>query len=282
MGIRTANPSELITIDCNYLSRIQIRQETLRDHADRVLGCLPTGVAPLYEVYEYLLNDYLPARYPSMFTKEGKKFLNQVTGASLPLEPPSDPLEALRLLGQTIEDDLFLLQQETEGHRCVGGMCTSPSGFDPSEKIGKLMKDIHEPVPAYEKIGPSMERYFSRVEVGKNAVRTNWSITTSPELLNLSTNHVKEGDVVEEDIDVDISQARLRVELQTLSRLPRTRALLFSFKTYTYPLADIKSEGLGPQLAEAIEGLKTGNAEGMWTYKGGVRWGKSVCEYLRA
>jgi len=74
----------------------------------------------------------------------------------------------------------------------------------------------------------------------------------------------------------------MRVELQTLSRLPKTRTLLFSFKTYQYPVSMIKEEGLGPQLADAIEGLKQGNAPGMWVYKGGVRWGKSVARYLRS
>ncbi|KAK9419593.1 hypothetical protein SUNI508_07329 [Seiridium unicorne] len=282
MGVRSADPSELITIDQNYLARIQTRQQTMQDHAGKVLGCLPSGAAAVQEIYTYLLTDYLPSRYPSMFVKDEKKFLNLVTNVSLPLQPPSDPIEALKLLGETVEDDMFLLQQEPEGHRSIAALCTSPSGFDPSEKLGKLLKDIHTPVPAYDKIGPSMERYFSRVAVGKNAVRTNWSITASPALLNLATNHVKDGDVVEEDIQVDISQARLRVELQTLSRLPKTRALLFSFKTYIYPLEDIKSEGLGSRLADAIEGLDTGNADGMWTYKGGVRWGKSVCIYLRS
>jgi hypothetical protein len=70
------------------------------------------------------------------------------------------------------------------------------------------------------------------------------------------------------------------MELQTLTRLPKTRAILFSFKSYMCPVRTIKEEGLGPQLADAIEGLKTGNAPGMWVYKGGIRWGKSVCEYL--
>jgi hypothetical protein len=72
------------------------------------------------------------------------------------------------------------------------------------------------------------------------------------------------------------------VEIQTLTRLPKTRAILFSFKTYLYPVRDIKDEGLGPELADAIEGLKLGNAPGMWVYKGGIRWGKGVCEYLRS
>ena len=76
-------------------------------------------------------------------------------------------------------------------------------------------------------------------------------------------------------------QTSARIELQTLTRLPKTKAILFSFKTYLYPLMELKEEGLGPQLADAIEGWKAGNAPGMWTYKGGVRWGKSVCAYLR-
>jgi hypothetical protein len=57
---------------------------------------------------------------------------------------------------------------------------------------------------------------------------------------------------------------------------------LFCFKTYLYALKDVKEEGSGPALADAIEGLKTGNAPGMFKYKSAVRWGKSVAEYLRS
>jgi hypothetical protein len=88
--------------------------------------------------------------------------------------------------------------------------------------------------------------------------------------------------VAEEEDHIDTKTARFRVELQTLTRLPETQAILFSFKTSLYPLEDIKAEGLGPQLADAIEGLKTGNAPGMWVYKGAVRWGRAACEYLRS
>lgn len=70
--------------------------------------------------------------------------------------------------------------------------------------------------------------------------------------------------------------------MQTLSRLPKTKAILFSFKTLLYTLEEIKAEGLGPELADAIDGLSQGNAPGMWTYKGAIRWGKKVNEYLRA
>lgn len=79
----------------------------------------------------------------------------------------------------------------------------------------------------------------------------------------------------------DDLQTNLRIELQTLTRLPSTSSLVFSFKTYMYPVDDIKKEGLGPDLAEAIQGLKKGNAPAMWVYKGGVKWGEELCEYLR-
>lgn len=72
------------------------------------------------------------------------------------------------------------------------------------------------------------------------------------------------------------------MELQTLMRLPHTRAIAFSFKTYLYPLSEIKADGEGSALADAIEGLKKGNAPGMWVYKGGGIWADRVCEYLRS
>ncbi|KAF6838338.1 hypothetical protein CPLU01_02450 [Colletotrichum plurivorum] len=284
MAIQASPPDELIIIDSNYLDRVTERRDVIKQHGSVVLGAVPEGIAALHEVWTYLLSDYLPKRYPTMFSlsDDGLRFHNKVTGVSLPLTPPEDPDAALRALGETVEDDLFLLVETPEGHRAVAFVCCHPAGFDPSDKLGKLLKDIHTPVPSYEKIGASMERFFSRLQVGKSVKRMNWSVSTNPSLFSPSGLHIYDGDKVERDENVDISQCRLRQELQTLTRLPKTGAVLFSFKTYLTPLEEIKREGLGPQVADAIDGLKTGNAPGMWVYKGASRWGESVCEYLRA
>jgi hypothetical protein len=66
-----------------------------------------------------------------------------------------------------------------------------------------------------------------------------------------------------------------------LHRLPNTKALLFSFKTYLYPLREIKEEGLGDELAKAIDGLKEGSVPAMHFYKRGVVWGEAVKAFLR-
>jgi hypothetical protein len=77
-------------------------------------------------------------------------------------------------------------------------------------------------------------------------------------------------------------QTYLRCERQMLHRLPITKALVFSFKTYLYPLKDIKDEGLGEELAQAIDGLKEGSVPAMHFYKRGVIWGEAVKKYLRS
>lgn len=138
---------------------------------------MPEGDLPARELYRFLITEYLPARYPDMFTLQahGAEFRNNVTQRSFPTAPPQDVLELLRILGENVEDDLFLLVETPEGHRMVSFVCCHPSGFDPSAKLGKLLKDIHEPVPAYDKIGASMERFFAKLETGEVVKRLNVS-----------------------------------------------------------------------------------------------------------
>ena len=106
-----------------------------------------------------------------------------------------------------------------------------------------------------------------------------------------STENAKTLDVNAPDLDDNIEQqkkdvvienCRLRCERQTLHRLPKTKALVFMFKTYQYKLEDVKAEGSGEALAEAIPGLEQGNVPDMAFYKRGVVWGEKVAEYLRS
>ncbi|KAL7924609.1 hypothetical protein ACQKWADRAFT_287095 [Trichoderma austrokoningii] len=285
MALKADTPSDLITIDIDYLDRVSLRRQIISQHGALVHGCLPAGVEAVRELYHFLLKDYLPSRFPTVFQlrDQGRQFENLVTGKSFPTAVPEDPAAALRTLAETVEEDIFLLVGEPEGHRAVAFQCCFPSGFDPSSKVGKLLKEIHAPVPSYEKIGPSMERFFSKIEVGNNVKRTNWGIQTDGNLFHYERHDDPTSDApLATEAEADMNQAFARIELQTLSRLPKTRAILFSFKTYLYSLRQLREEGLGPQVADAIEGLKTGNAPGMWSYKGAPQWGEPVCRYLRA
>lgn len=154
-----------------------LRRDLIANHGNKVHGCVPGGEAAVQELYTYLLTEHLPVRFPSLFKLSGDKssFTNAVTGKTFPTVPTGDADAALRVIGETIEEDVFLLQPSPEGHRSVAFMCCFPSGFDPSSKLGRTLIEIHAPVPAYEKIGASMERFFGKLEVGKSVKRTNVS-----------------------------------------------------------------------------------------------------------
>lgn len=47
-------------------------------------------------------------------------------------------------------------------------------------------------------------------------------------------------------------------------------------------LRDIKLEGLGEDLADAIDGLKSGNVPTMTVYKREPVWGEAAKEFLRS
>lgn len=164
-------------MDSNYETRIVERRKIMEDHQSTVMAAIAAGHAAVEEVYSFLLGEYLPECYPSMFSldENGSVFRNHVTNRTFPTKPPADPLEAFKVIGETVEDDMFLLNETKDGHLSVAFLCCHPAGFDPSTKLGKLLKDIHEPVPSYEKIGPSMERFFSKLETGRYVKRLNVS-----------------------------------------------------------------------------------------------------------
>jgi hypothetical protein len=47
-------------------------------------------------------------------------------------------------------------------------------------------------------------------------------------------------------------------------------------------LREIKDEGLGEDLARAVDGLKEGSTPALHFYKRGVVWGEAVKSYLRS
>jgi hypothetical protein len=64
--------------------------------------------------------------------------------------------------------------------------------------------------------------------------------------------------------------------------MPVSEALVFAFHTYTYPIRQIRDEGLGEDMAVAVDGLWKGNVPEMHIYKKGDVWGEALKEFLRS
>ncbi|OAL49524.1 hypothetical protein IQ07DRAFT_540692 [Pyrenochaeta sp. DS3sAY3a] len=289
MAIENITLSDLIAMDNSYATRLQIRTSLLKTQHHEVLACNPAAAPAVLELYTWLTSTYLPTRFPSLFQlSTPNTLLNTVTGALLPLQPASAP-QALEILGANIDDEFFiLLPSSTPGshgkYRLEAFINCFPSGFNTRSKLGALLAEIHTPVPHYkEKLEKSMDRFFAALPVGRIVRRFNWTVSTNGELFCLSGNHgvEEEGEKKKEEEEVDLRKTVLRCERQTLHRLPGSGAIVFAFKTYQYPIQELRDEGSGEMLAEAIDGMATGSVPRMTVYKRQVVWGPKVKAFLR-
>lgn len=178
IAITSTSFSELIEMDRNYLDRITLRKQIIKEHHDIAIQARPTAKPAIKELYTWLVNTYLPIRYPTMFNVTPLGLFNQVTFQYIPLQSPSDPVQSLEILGENLDEDiLFLLPSENgDGYSLMGYVTCFPSGFNTKEKVGLKLRDIHAPVPGYrQKLELSMDRFFDRLEVGKVVKRSNVS-----------------------------------------------------------------------------------------------------------
>lgn len=217
----------------------------LSKHKDTVRGHVSTGEDSVRELYTYLMGNYLPTRYPTIFklSDDRSSLMNLVTNDVCPTTPLSDASEALGHIGTTVEEDMFLLKPAPDGHQCVAFVCCFPSGWNPASKLGKHMTQIHSGVPGYEKISPSIERFFTKLQVGKSVHRVNvsyvchatrsidallttllkWTVQTHADLFNAKSNHVREDEKVqEEDIEIEKASSHTQTLLRPVNNeLPR-------------------------------------------------------------
>ncbi|KAK5128535.1 hypothetical protein LTR85_003206 [Meristemomyces frigidus] len=305
--------SELVEVDNTFKDRMEIRRSILNDHPEATKQCNKVAEAAVLEHYDWMVSTYLPRRFPTIYkptsTAAGPQLYNCVSKTSIPIRPAS-PMAALDALGEHVDTDFLILLPSSTAvdgspiYHLEAFVTCFPAGFSTREKCGNPLAAIHKPVPGYEaKLEKSMDRFFAKLEVGRGVKRANWSISTNDKLYSEGGNHMyaedekvdkpvenaKTLDVNSPNLDEDVERqkrevvvedCRLRCERQTLHRLPKTKALVFSFKTYMYKLSEVKAEGSGPELAAAIDGLAQGSVPAIAFYKRGVVWGAKVKEYL--
>ncbi|TFK29320.1 hypothetical protein FA15DRAFT_610463 [Coprinopsis marcescibilis] len=201
------------------------------------------------------------------------------------------PERALEIAAMLVQDDLAIMMEGDDGkyYFQAGAICVA--GFWRIEdKIGMPLEDIHisGDVPQYrEKLQASMERFFRRMAVDKPVVRNNYFIQVNrsdtaetssidPEELAWSSANGPEVEfqlahAFDKPLEKPkIEELRLRTERQSLRRLGRSGAIIFTIRTYLVPIAQLAEEkGIAGRMAGAIREWP----EDVKEYKGGYRGG---------
>ena len=244
MGIKALDLAEWIEIDERFAAQLGARRQLLDERRSEVLAALPESVPGQRELLALLL-DHLPGRFPEHYRRQDGRIENRITGDSFALEAWHDaPLE---LAGRLVQEDLCLMQRGATGYRLVAAVLCFPAHWRLADKLGRPLPAIHAPVPGFgERLAAPVDRFFASIQVARPVWRVNWSLVDQPTLF-LPPEH--RGHPQPISAERAGRQLWLRVERQTLRRLPRSGDVVFGIHTHVDPLEDAIDS---PEAARAL------------------------------
>jgi len=239
IGLKPLDLADWIEVDGNLAAHLAEKRRLYAGMPDKVFVAEPDTRAAQQEVLD-LLTAHLPERFPQHYRKTDGGI--EVQGVS-PVPAPSldAPLVAASLL---VQEDLILMRRDDDGWRLAAGSLCFPSSWTLTEKFGKPLHTIHVPVPGF---GPGsrpdelIARMFDGLQ-GQAMERFNWSIQAGDALYHPLSNVQRDDRATSrpsrfaDNGEIDAS-AFIRVERQTLRKLPVSRDVLFTIRIHLDPLA---------------------------------------------
>lgn len=235
------------------------------------------GTAPAQAETLSLLVDHLGTHHPELYQNTENSVRIAPAGRNIKLTgaPP------LQIAGRLVDDDLCLMIRDREGSwRLQAASLHFPSHWSLAEKFGRSMAGIHEPVPGFaDQMETRVARIFDHLRPETPVWRLNWSLHDDA---TLPLPDLPEGPRFEKlDGEALLTRAFLRVERQTLRKLPKAGAIVFTIKTYIDPLTLLLDKG-GPALARDLHDALAAMNEAQLAYKGLTRARARVLAALAA
>jgi dimethylamine monooxygenase subunit A len=252
MDLTAVPESAWFEIDSRYDGDLAERRRLLDQAHGEVFGTVAGSEAARAEALA-LIATALTAHHPGWFRRDGDVLHNILTEETWDLSAPSlDPLE---IAGRLVQEDLCLIQETDAGPVFTAAVLCFPSRWRLADKLGKALADVHGAVPLYaDRLAGPVDRFMQHLKPNRIACRLNWSVLDDPALFQPGGKwRVEGGDGITAANAGD--RLFLRVERQTLRRLPDSHAVLFGIRVHVYPLADVISPRLAPVFAEAVAGL---------------------------
>ncbi|KAF4509167.1 hypothetical protein G6O67_005458 [Ophiocordyceps sinensis] len=263
MSLQKLDADYWLELESTYRDRIRQRRALFAEHGRRVLEALPGSELACKELVEIVVQ-FLCARYPRHFQLvKGKTLVNRI----LQTEHNLATAEALHVLLDNVPEDfaIVLRHHETGAYYFRAGIICSAVGWDLGQKIGLGLSAIHQPVPDYkDKIAMSVDRFFTKMPTSNPIQRASWGLEIGQPLF-LPFTHPDFRHRESQSPNLRPQDIFLRVDWQTLRRLPLSGAVVFNFKALFTPLTEFEDEPYVPSLVLKV--LNEGK-ESIMRYKG--------------
>jgi len=158
------------------------------------------------------------------------------------LDDTTLPCPPLEYITRQVQGDFCLMDHRAGTLWLDAGMVTSQSDWSLDFDLGMNFTEFHAPVPIAHEAGvfDRALKFLLALKQGAPVRRLNWSMTVNPRM-DMGSESSPEWAVEKRTLTPEnIGQKQhLRVELQTLFRLPRSNAIAFQIRCYLCCFADI-------------------------------------------
>lgn len=292
VNIEPATPGEpgsvyeyLFDVDEHYLSEFEERRIVL-EHDPGRCRVLPHMQTAEWDTLEMIMSHFA-GDYPHLFALERDGAIWTWENKALGIcdtftfgDASTLPCGPFEYITRQAQGDFNILDQRNDDLFMDGGMNTCPADWSLSFDLGMSFKQWHGPVPLAHEMGvfDRALKYLLAIQVDRPVRRLNWTITMHPRMdTSPETYHRWGADRAAITAENAGELAHLRVELQTLARLPRSNGMLFGIRTYLISLSDLATNPLwARRLHKVLESLPIE----IVAYKGMSRTRGSILAWL--
>lgn len=257
IGLSALDPHRWIEPDSDLVRYLAEKRDLAATRLPEVFRATDDSLAAQQECLTELVS-HLETQHAELYRRDSS--LMHVTGQTLDLS--DETLPPLLRAGMLVQDDLVIMMRREAGWYIAAAHLSFPSSWLLAEKFNRPMEEVHEHVPGFEggtRNAAMINRIFDNLAPGLPAERFNWSINWKQKLFHPETGR---------DDAADPDEAVVRVERQTLTKLPDTGAIVFTIRIYLDPVILFEKHADGRRLALALADQLEALSEPQLRYKG--------------
>ena len=262
IGLKPLDPATWIEVDDQLVIYLIEKRRLYQEETANVLVAEQGTEVAQQEVSDMLV-EHLAKYFPTLNRHPGLRRDDGVGGKDHGVV--GGPLARAAAL---IQEDLVLMRHSPHGWRLVAASVCFPSAWNLHEKFGRPMHEIHDPVPGF---GPGtrnaglIDRMFDNLRVEQPVIRWNWSLYGDARLYHPASDNKMKNRFGDGPITGNVI---MRLERQTLRKLPKSGDILFTIRIHNNPLEVLETHADGPALARSIAAQVANLTDAEIDYKG--------------
>lgn len=250
IGLKPLDPAKWLEVDDLYASYLAEKDRLIVERPGDVFAAEPDTLNAQREVLarvrQCMGEAMKAAPWGDLYRERESRIFEDAD------EPP------LQAAARLVQEDLVIMRKGEDGWRLAAASLCFPSSWSLAEKFGRPLVDIHEPVPQFgrgTRFAELIERMFDRLQ-GQMVERYNWSLQANPDLYHPLSNVQRDGRSTARTFqfpgDDPAASAFIRVERQTLCKLPDSGDILFTIRIHLDPMRKLREHPDRARLAASF------------------------------